>query len=251
METNRSSAPHVVPVADREEQPTAPCELCPTRSACTARGLDAAGLDALSALTDTSRPLAQGAPVYRAGDPSDGWYVVRSGAIRTSVLTRGGNEHVTAFVFPGELLGVSGQADGQHHDDAVALTSSTVCRIHADDLATLLQIGAGESFLRLLGEQQARDQLLEVNLRQSSAEARIAGFVTLLGERLARLGFRGDCVPLPMSRTDLANYLGMSLECLSRILGRWKRAGWIELNRNELIVREADQLAAHTRHLPG
>ena len=103
--------------------------------------------------------------------------------------------------------------------------------------------------LWLIGERERNDRSLEINLRQSRAEARIAGFFVLLMRRLKRLGYDATSLPLPMSRTDLANHLGLTLECLSRELGKWKKAGVIATEKAVIRLIKPEELSTLACHL--
>ena len=226
------------------------CRLCPTRRVCSGRSLDEPQLDRLSEHFLTSRVLERGEHLFRASDPADGCYVVRSGVFKSTAVSAGGDETVTGFYYPGELLGLAGEACGSHEDSAVALCPSTACHLKLTSLPKLFELGeAGRSLMRLAAERERHDRRMEINLRQSKAQARIAGFFVLLGERLEPLGYTPDKLPMPMSRTDLANHLGMTLECLSRVLGQWKRAGVIDTERNVVRVEKPAELATLAYHL--
>jgi len=225
------------------------CTLCPTRSVCTARDLDEAQLTLLSSKIDTSAVLQKNDHLYRHGDRTDSCYVVRSGVFKNVVVTALGEEYVTGFHYPGELIGFSAKVDGEHPDSAVALTASTACRIAFCEFDGLFSLGAGSALLKLLAEREANDRNLEINLRQSRAEARIAGFFVLLMRRLKRLGYDTTSLPLPMSRTDLANHLGLTLECLSRELGKWKKAGVIATEKSVIRLIMPEELSTLACHL--
>jgi CRP/FNR family transcriptional regulator len=258
MNVTHADRPDALRDADRDNLPvvilpTPPlqegCSVCPTRSACTARNLDEHLLHQLTGCIDTSPVLQRKDYLYRLGDDGERCYVVRSGVFKTMTLTASGEEYVTGFHYPGELLGLSGQATGEYMDSAQALTSSTACGIRSDNFPELFAIGAGQSLVRLMAERQLNDQCLENNLRQSKAESRIAGYLVLLMKRLERLGFDGAILPAPMSRTDLANHLGLTLECLSRVFGKWKRAGFIATEKDRIRICNAGALDALARHL--
>jgi CRP/FNR family transcriptional regulator len=226
------------------------CRLCPTRRVCAGRSLNDEQLERLSDHFLTSRVLERGEHLFRASDAADGCYVVRSGVFKTTALSAGGNETVTGFYYPGELIGFAGEASGSHEESAVALCPSTACQLKLASLPRLFELGeAGSSLMRLLAERERHDRRMEINLRQSKAQARIAGFFVLLGERLAPLGYTPEKLPMPMSRTDLANHLGMTLECLSRVLGQLKRAGVIRAERNIVCVDRSAELANLAYHL--
>jgi len=230
--------------------PTDHCAVCPTRQVCTARDLDGELLDRLAECIDTTRVLQRNDLLYRISDPGDACYVVRSGVFKSVTVTPAGEEYVTRFHYPGELVGLSAQATGKHTDSTVALTASTACRIQTRDFGRLFTIGADNALLRLIAEADDNSRNLEINLRQSRAEARIAGFFILLMRKLTRLGYDPSVLPLPMSRTDLANHLGLTLECLSRVLGKWKRAGVIKLEKSSVEILRQAEIATLAIHLP-
>lgn len=225
------------------------CRVCPTRHVCTARDLDDAALDELSECIDTTRALGRNDHLYRAGDPADSCYVVRSGVFKTLLVSAGGDETVTGFHYPGELIGFSALAQGAHEESALAITSSTACRIRQSSIRDLFACGAGNAFLELLAEREQTERLQAINLRQSKADHRIAGFFSLLMRRLERLGYSPTTLPMPMSRTDLANHLGLTLECVSRLLGKWKRAGVISTERDLVHVHKPGEIATLAYHL--
>ena len=225
------------------------CALCPTRQLCAARDLTDAGLAELGSCVSVTVPMSKGDFLYRAGDPAASWFVVRSGVFKTVTVTPDGEEYVTGFYYPGEVLGLDGPADGSYSGTAAAIASSTACALNLADLPKIWSIGAGNSLLRLIAEHQRNDALLRINLSQSRADARIAGFLKLLMDRTERLGFDPKTLSMPMSRTDLANHLGLTLECVSRVLSKWRRAGVIDTDRTTMRILEPDALSTAAYHL--
>ncbi len=225
------------------------CHECPTRRLCLAAGLQGEALDELGTCVRPSAPMSKGEYLYRAGDVAGACFVVRSGAYKTFALSASGEEYITGFYFPGELLGLSGQADGCYRDSAVALETSTACRVRLEDVPALWRIGGGDSLLRLVGQAERMSADDHMNLSQSAAGARVAGFLMTLSRRMKQQGRDPRVVPTPMSRTDLANYLGMTLECLSRVLARFAKAGLVTASRAHVTLEDPDQLKALAVHL--
>jgi len=225
------------------------CAVCPTRSVCAARDLPAADLETLGRCFTTTSPMNKGEFLYREDDPAEAWFVIRSGVYKTITVTADGEEYVTGFYYPGEILGIDGAATGRCSESAMALTTGTACSIGMDDLPRLWELGADGSILRLIADRDRIETLLRINLSQSKAEVRIAGFIRLLMERTERLGFDATCLATPMSRTDLANHLGLTLECLSRVLSKWRKAGVIECDRSSMKILKPEELATTAFHL--
>ena len=225
------------------------CSLCPTRRLCLATEIVADVLPVLDACMRTSTPMAKGEHLYFEGDVAERCYVVRSGVFKTSTVRSCGDEYTTGFFFPGELMGFNGQFGGRYLDSAIALETSTVCRLLINDLPTLWSIGCGPSLLRMVAEQQENAARQQINLCQSKADARVAGFLLEASKRLRRLGRDSAAIPTPMTRTDLANHLGITLECLSRVMSRFSKAGLIRSQRTEIqLLKPANlnSLAMHT-----
>ena len=233
----------------REERAASGCSICPTRQRCPAQGLRAAALDMLSACIRVSEPMTRGDYLYREGDQADRCFVVRSGVYQTYTQNAIGDEYITGFYYPGELVGLNGQASGRYVDSAIALDTGTACRLLIADLPALWSIGAGPALLRMVGEQQCSGFGQQINLSQSKADIRVAGFLIQLAARMRRLGRSDIALPTPMSRTDLANHLGMTLECLSRVVGRFRTAGLIHTSRNEIKLLKPPELETLACHL--
>lgn len=214
-----------------------------------ARDLSSAAQSMLGEMVATSAPMDRGDYLYRAGDTARAWFVVRSGVYKTINDTADGEEYVTGFYYPGEILGLEGAAAGRYEESAVALGSATACAVVLDNLPRIWALGAHRSILRLIAEHERNEKSLRINMSQSRADVRIAGYLKLLMERTARLGFDPTCLAMPMSRTDLANHLGLTLECVSRVLSKWRRAGVIDTDRSTLRVLRPDELRTTAYHI--
>lgn len=230
-------------------QHTGHCASCPTRQLCLGADLDAEALHELGECMRPSPPLHKGDYLYRAGDLADGCFVVRSGVFKSFAVNAGGEEYVTGFYYPGELLGLPGLARGVEEESAVAIETATACRVRADMLPRLWSIGSGTSMLRLIGEHDRQATTARIGLSQSKADCRVARFLIDLSERMQTQGRDPHVLPAPMSRTDLASYLGMTLESLSRVFSRFSRAKLISASRTEVTLHAPDQLQALAYHL--
>ena len=205
--------------------------------------MEASGLDRLTDQLGPPVLLQRGQYLYRHGDATDAVHVVRSGAFKTVFVTPAGEEHVTALHFPGELFGLAGFTTGVHADSAVALDTASVCRVRLTDLPALWNIGCDHAFLHLSGQKELSGTRIRLRMSEPSAAARIASLLLERAERQAQTGQHRDPVYLPVSRTDLANYLGMTLESLSRTLGKLVRAGAIATERQAIRILKPDDLA--------
>ncbi len=222
----------------------AQCATCPTARLCLARTLGEAQLELLAETVGTADVYDAGEYIYRLGDATDRLHVVRSGAIKSIALTPSGDEHVTGFHFAGEIFGLMGFTTGAHDDSALALDKTSVCRVRVSDLPRLWSIGCDNAFLMLIGEREKMLTRQRLLLCQTRAEARLAAFFLQTGEVQARRGGSSTNLYLPMRLTDLANFLGMTLESLSRTLSRMTKAGLLTRQGTAFVVHRPDDLLA-------
>lgn len=224
------------------------CVSCPARVACIAAHLDSAKRRLLPEYFHTAEPYHAGDYIYRAGDAADARYHVRSGMFKTYAINAEGDEYVTGIYLPGDILGHT-QEHGQHAETAVALETASVCVFSEQSIGRCTEPEINVMLLRQIGEQALRGTLHQLNLKQTSAQARFAGFCLLFSRRLVALGRCGSHLPTPMSRTDIASYLGMTLESLSRVISKLNQMGVIRATRRHIEILQPEALQALGLHV--
>jgi CRP/FNR family transcriptional regulator len=220
------------------------CSNCCLQNVCLPRGLSAAGVSELDDMRIAKRRVARGASLYRAGDAFQAVYAVRSGAFKTTGVSSNGVEKITGFHLPGEVMGLDAINNDEHNYDAIALEDSEVCVIpfaELTDLARELPELQQELF-RLLSRDISRDHGLMLLLGSMSAEQRLAAFLLSLSGRYKRLGYSADCFILRMTREEIGNYLGLTLETVSRMMSRFQRDGLIVTQQRELTFKDSGRL---------
>ncbi len=188
-----------------------------------------------------SDAIDRGVHLYRAGDPAIAQLHIRSGMVKTYVISASGDEWVTGLFLPGEVVGL-GHSDGIYTESAVALECVSVCVLQEKDLETAANFP--RALVRHLGNLSASQQRQQLNLRQTSAEVRVAAFFIDYSARLAKLGRDPSFLPTPMTRTDLASYLGMALASLPRVVSRFSAARILDADRHAIEIREMEALRA-------
>jgi CRP/FNR family transcriptional regulator len=188
-------------------------------------------------------PLARGERLFRTGDAQSQLYVVRSGALKTVSPGVDGEDNLLGFHIPGELVGLDALATGKHLCEAIALVDSQVCGIPFAELTSLTadQPAVSRRLFRVFGRgtQDSQDHVQVLMRRQ--ADERIALFLLSMLQRYQKSGETLSRVTLPMSREDVARYLGLALETVSRGLTRMQGQGLIEVSGR--IVRVLDRAA--------
>jgi CRP/FNR family transcriptional regulator len=206
-----------------------PCLACTKRSQCPAAGRE-------SAVRPTQRLVQSGATVYEAGTRFDGIYIVRSGFLKSYSIDSDGVMQVTGFHLPGEFFGMDGIESGTYGDHVEALDTTSVCRIplelfgetNADGESLMLPL------VKLMSRTIAGDRRMFFTLGKMSARRRVGVFLKELSERMARSGYSATEFMLCMSRTDIANYLCLALETVSRLMTQLHNEGVIDVERRRI-----------------
>lgn len=220
------------------------CRRCSLRELCLPAGITADAVQRLDDIVRRRRPLVRGEHLFRVGDALRAVYVARDGAFKTVVVSEDGEEQVIGFHLPGELVGLDALGSGAHRCDAVALEGSNVCEVPFDDLAAVAaQVpGLQQQLLRVIGGGVQRDQDHFAVLLRRQAGERTAMFLHGLAARYGRIGQSAARFRLPMSREDIAHYLGLALETVSRAFGRLQDDGVIAVQGRKIEILDASRL---------
>jgi CRP/FNR family transcriptional regulator len=219
------------------------CTTCAFSQACLSEGMDKASLRDLHVLVEHVGPFHAGEHIFREGDPFEAIAAVRAGTVKTYVVDRDGREHVLGFHLPGEVIGLNA-IDGDHYPcNAVALDTVMLCRFSFPKIAVLAARipGIQKQLFRLLSRDIGRAALLAGDW---SADQRMAAFLIGLARRLAERGFSATRFQLTMARTDIANYLRLAPETVSRVLRRFDDDGVLRVDRREVELIDTEALQA-------
>jgi CRP/FNR family transcriptional regulator len=217
------------------------CSTCAFSQACLSQGMDKTALSDLHVLVEHVGPFHAGDHLFREGDPFEAIAAVRAGTVKTYVVDRDGHEHVLGFHLPGEVIGLNA-IDGEHYPcNAVALDTVMLCRFSFPKMAMLAARlpGLQQQLFRLLSRDIGRAALLSGDW---SADQRMAAFLVAFSRRLAERGFSPNRFQLTMARTDIANYLRLAPETVSRVLRRFQLDGLLLIDRREVELLERDKL---------
>lgn len=201
-----------------------------------ALGPQAAGhLMAISALQRKS----PGEALFAEGDESGSVYKVVSGMVRLYKLLPDGRRLVTGFLSEGHLLGIA--PEGHYVYTAEAVTDITVCRYKRSAFERLIDDvpGFAKCLLTVTSHELRAAQDRMLLLGRKSAVEKVASFILLMGER----SDSDDAVDLPMTREDIADYLGLTIETVSRTFSKLRQDGIIALPTSAHIeIRDHDKL---------
>lgn len=193
------------------------------------------------------RKVRAGQYLYRNGQPFHALYLVHAGFLKTCELSEDGREQVTGFRMRGDLMGVESIGVATHTCDAVALEDSEIWELpYPPVLNACLHIP--ELQVRVtsaLAEEIRHDRAWMLTIGTLSAEQRVAAFLLDIAARHARLGFSGSHFILRMGRADIASFLALQHETVTRALSHLEQLGYISVMRREVKLLDAARLRAH------
>jgi CRP/FNR family transcriptional regulator, anaerobic regulatory protein len=204
------------------------CSDCAVRASAVCSSLDAVELRAFEHLGRRAH-FGAGETVFSEEDIATSFYNVLEGVMRLYKLLPDGRRQIVGFALPGDFLGMN--ISGRHNFSADAIGLVTVCQFAKAPFGRFME--DRPHLLRRINElairelSQARDHMALLGRR--SADEKVATFLLGWRERLLSPKGPSDTVSLPMSRQDIADYLGLTIETVSRTFTKLERRGAIEI----------------------
>lgn len=224
----------------------ASCSACSMHQLCLPMGLGESEINRLDEIIGRRRKIPKDGLLYRIDDTFTNLYAIRLGHFKTFQLTPNGEQQITGFQMAGELLGMDAISTDRHHCDAVALEDSEVCEIPFTRLEELF--GSIPTLLhhfhRMMSQEITREQNVMLLLGNMRAEQRFAAFLVNLSSRYAARGYSSTNFQLRMSREEIGNYLGLTIESISRLLSRFKKQSLLRVSNREIEILEPVSLKA-------
>jgi len=218
------------------------CSNCNLAELCLPWGLEINELEEFEKIIKHLRPLQKGEYLFHAGDKFQQLHAVRSGAgaVKAYKTTEDGNEQILGFYLPGELLGLDAIDNMEHICTTVALETSSFCAIPFSRLEELCHKipNLQRQMYRLMSRELSAENESLLLLSKKSAEGKMTTFIINLSVRLHNLGYSAVEFRLPMSRQEIGNYLGLTVETVSRIFNRLQRDEVISIDRKLIKIND-------------
>lgn len=220
------------------------CSNCNMRELCMPIGLDADDLKRVDELVSKRAFVKRGTALFRMGDAFTALYAIRSGFFKTSLGTEGGRDQVTGFQMAGEILGLDGVATDLHTCDAIALEDTEVCALPFNRIEEIArEVKALQHHVhKIMGREIVREHGVMLLLGNMRADERLAAFLLNLMQRLHARGFSSSDLVLRMTRIDIASYLGLTLETISRTFSKFAEEEIITVNQRQIHIQNAAAL---------
>lgn len=207
--------------------------------------LDLQNIKQLDNIIVHSRPLKKGEYLFHNGDKFTALYALRSGCIKTFFVTDDGNEQITGFYLPGDIIGLSGINNKTYPISAATIETSTTCKIPYTKFEHLIEEVADlKNHLIYSMSKEIRENLqMMLLLSQKNAVARVASFIIDISSRIQRRGYAPNFIYLAMSRNEIANYLGLAVETISRVFSKLHKRGALIVNGRAVEIANHQLLA--------
>ena len=220
------------------------CQNCSISELCLPFSLSDKELDVLDKIIDRKRPIHKGEQLFQDGEKMQSLYAIRSGTFKTFTVNEQGEEQITGFHLAGDLLGFDAIATAEHPSFAKALETSMICEIPYNTLDTLSNSmpKLKKQILRLMSVEIKSDQDMLTLLNRKNAEQRLATFIAALSERYHARGLSAMEFRLTMTRSDIGNYIGLTVETISRLFNRFHKSGMIKIEGKLVTIIDMDKL---------
>ena len=220
------------------------CQSCSFSHLCLPVSLSKNELESLDDIIERKRPLHKHDKLVNAGDKFTSLFAVRSGSFKSYISDKDGVEQVIGFHFPGDIIGFDALRDDVHQSYSQALETAMVCELPYE---TLEQVSNDypklrQQIMRFMSAEIKNDHDLMMLLSKRSAEERLLHFLNHLSERFDERGYSSKQFNLSMTRNEIGNYLGLTVETISRLLNRFDKQGILAVNGKFITINQLEEL---------
>jgi CRP/FNR family transcriptional regulator len=218
------------------------CQHCNFSHLCLPVSLNENELQSLDDIIERKRPLHKHNKLVNAGDKFDSLFAVRSGSFKSFICDNDGVEQITGFHFPGDIIGFDALNEKVHPSFTQALETAMVCELPYETLEAMSADypNLRKQIMRFMSAEIKHDHDLIMLLNKRSAEERLLHFLSYLSERFSERGYSAKQFNLSMTRNEIGNYLGLTVETISRLLSRFQKEGLISVAGKLITILDAN-----------
>ncbi len=218
------------------------CQNCSFSHLCLPVALDKTEIESLDDIIERKKPLHKGDALIQSGDPFSSLYAVRTGSFKSFVTNADGEEQITGFHFPGDIVGFDALRENRHHSYTQALETAMVCELPYETLDEVaMQFPKlRHQIMSFMSAEIKQDHDMMMLLNKRTAEERLMYFIANLSERFEARGFSNKEFHLTMTRNEIGNYLGLTIETISRLLSRFQKEGIIRVEGKLITITDFD-----------
>lgn len=220
------------------------CNNCGMHSLCQLAGLDDADKNIIDKVINRKQEISTGKVLFEAGEEFKGIYAVKSGMFKTITYFNDGKEQIIDFYLPGELIGLDAINEKAYLYKVIAMQDSSVCEMDFDAMGKLDEkfVSFQASLIQALSRKVRLDQYQSLLTSAQNADQRLAVFLLGISMRFKAHGLPDNEFRLSILRKDIANYLGLALETVSRIFKKFETKGLISTRGKRVQLLDVDAL---------
>ena len=226
------------------------CHRCKLRNLCPVNTLSASERKVFSHATIHAEKWDRGQHLFLPGDRLHFIYIVHSGSFKTYITNRNGDLQITGFYFQGDVvdLNISNHATKSYGADA--LETSSVCKIPLAEFENMASQypALSNASLKIMSREIILKQRMILVLSKMTAEQKLANFLIHMSTESKLRGYSSEAFNLSMSRTDIANYLGLANETISRTFKSFQDKGIISVERRQISINNFETLKSFLQY---
>ena len=230
------------------------CQSCSFSHLCLPVSLNKTELDSLDDIIERKKPIHKHDKLVKAGDTFTSLYAVRAGSFKSFVSSKDGEEQIIGFHFPGDIIGFDALRGNTHQSYAQALETAMVCELPYETLDKMaVQFPKlRHQIMSFMSAEIKHDHDLMMLLNKRTAEERLIYFLAHLSKRFEERGFSPRQFNLSMTRNEIGNYLGLTVETISRLLTRFQKEGIIQVEGKLITILDFESMDAklHSMDIP-
>jgi len=220
------------------------CLNCGLQKICFPTGLLKTDIDLLDDIVERKPPLKKNQHLYETGQKFNAVFAIRAGVVKLYSYSDSGEEIVHGFYLPGDVVGFDGLIENAYLYNAVALDSTSVCNLPYEQLSDLsLKIpNLNKQIMSVMSKKLQDGELHSELLIKRNADQRVAQFIWNMAERYKNRGYAYDEFRLSILHRDVALYLGLTPETVSRILAKFNSDGIVSWKKKEVVIYNENKL---------
>ena len=226
------------------------CHRCKLRNLCSVNILSASERKRFSDVTIHDERWDRGQHLFFPGDRLRFIYIVHSGSFKTYITNAKGDTQITGFYLQGDVLDLNIYNHAIQNYGVVALETSTVCKIPLAEFEMMEKQypALSNTFLKIMSREIILKQRMMLVLSKMTAEQKVADFFVHMSTESKSRGYSSIAFNLSMSRTDIADYLGLTIETVSRIFKNFENKGIISAVRHQVSINDFETLKSFLQY---
>ncbi|WJG07601.1 fumarate/nitrate reduction transcriptional regulator Fnr [Aliiglaciecola sp. LCG003] len=208
------------------------CQNCSFNHLCIPVSLNETEMQRLDDIIERKRPLQKSDQLTIPGQKFTSLFAIRSGSFKSYITSRDGEQQITGFHFPGDIVGFDGIYSEKYQSYTQAMETSMICELPYDKLDTMSEQlpSLRREMLKIMSTEINQDHNMMMLLNKRTAEERMAHFLVNISQRFASRGFSSSEFNLTMTRNEIGNHLGLTVETVSRLLTRFQKEHVIKVD---------------------